>query len=71
VAAAAGWGVVGWLSPPTAGPALVSGMLAGVVVVAVFVVVAWALDRRDVDPMATAVRRRLHPRRGGDEEARA
>lgn len=62
LAAAAGWQVAGWLAPaehpPTAGPALGSGMLAGVVVVVVFGLVAWALDRHDVRPVAVALGRR-------------
>jgi putative peptidoglycan lipid II flippase len=72
LAAAAGWWVAGWSlpvdAPPGAGRALVSGMLAGVVVVGGYAAVAWATDRRDVGPMVWAAVRRL--RRGGDREAR-
>ena len=70
LSAAAGWAVAGWLlpagHPPATGPAVGSGMLAGVVVVGVFGAVAWALDRRDVRPMAAAGWRRLRrPARAG------
>jgi putative peptidoglycan lipid II flippase len=72
VAAIAGWAVAAWSlpadrwtahDPPAIGPVVGSGMLAGVVVGVVFVAVAWALDRRDVRPMAAAVADRL--RRSG------
>jgi putative peptidoglycan lipid II flippase len=68
LAAAAGWGAVRWLLPvaatPTVAGALGSGMLAGVVVVVVFAVIAWGLDRRDAGPMIAAAARRLR-RPGG------
>jgi putative peptidoglycan lipid II flippase len=66
--ALAGRAVVSWLpaqDPPTAGGALVSGMLAGVVVGAVFVAVAWALDRRDIGVMVAGVARQLRRSDGG------
>lgn len=50
--------------PPAAGPVVGSGMLAGVVVAGVFGVLAWALDRRDVRPLAAAVVGRLRRRAG-------
>ena len=79
LAAGAGWAVAGWVMPaahPPAGGAVAgSGMLAGVVVMAVFGTVSWALDRRDVRPMTAAGWRRLRgmARRGrtasiGDED---
>jgi putative peptidoglycan lipid II flippase len=79
LAAGAGWAVAGWLvpaaHPPAGGAVAGSGMLAGVVVMAVFGTVSWALDRRDVRPMTAAGWRRLRgvARRGrpasiGDED---
>jgi putative peptidoglycan lipid II flippase len=67
VAAAAGWGVVRGLESafwPTPGvfAALAEGMLGGVVVLAVFLAVAFALDRRDLKPLATTVTGRLRRR---------
>jgi putative peptidoglycan lipid II flippase len=50
---------------PAAGPALGSGMLAGIVVVVVFGAVAWMMDRRGVQPMLMALRHRLGRRRAG------
>ncbi|MEV6301432.1 lipid II flippase MurJ [Actinoplanes sp. NPDC051861] len=64
LAAAAGWGTVTGLESafwPTPGvfAALAEGMLGGVVVGAVFLAVAFALDRRDLSPLATTVLRRF------------
>jgi putative peptidoglycan lipid II flippase len=65
----AGWGVVtalGSLSGPTPGVLgrLVEGMLGGVAVAAVFVAVAYVLDRRDVGPLAGTLGRRRGRMRG-------
>jgi putative peptidoglycan lipid II flippase len=69
LAAGAGWvvarAVLPASHPPAAGPVVGSGMLAGVVVAGVFGAVAWALDRRDVRPMAAMVAGRLRRRSGG------
>lgn len=65
LAAAAGGWVAGSLptgDPPLAGAVVGSGMLAGVVVVAVFGAVGWALDRDDVRRGAAVITRRM---RGG------
>ncbi len=62
LATAAGRGVVEWIrwsEPPAVGSVVGSGMLAGVAVGAVFGVVAWALDRRDVRPLVAAVASRV------------
>ncbi|MDR6315817.1 putative peptidoglycan lipid II flippase [Actinoplanes couchii] len=64
VAGLAGWGTVAWSGSavrPTPGVlgSLVEGMLGGMAVVAVFGVVAFALDRHDLGPLAATVRRRL------------
>ncbi|WP_229076029.1 murein biosynthesis integral membrane protein MurJ [Actinoplanes sp. DH11] len=67
LAAAAGWAtVIGlerafWPTPGVLG-SLAEGMLGGVVVVAVFAAVASAVDRRDMRPLATTLRRRLRNR---------
>jgi putative peptidoglycan lipid II flippase len=67
LAAGAGRLTAAWLMPdqypPPTAAVFGSGMLAGVVVGAVFGVVGWALDRRDVRPMVATVARLL--RRGG------
>jgi putative peptidoglycan lipid II flippase len=59
LAAAAGWAVAAWTAPagdpPAAAAVVGSGMLSGVVVGAVFGVVGWTLDRRDVRPMVATV----------------
>jgi putative peptidoglycan lipid II flippase len=70
LAAAAGGLVAGRLptgDPPLAGAVVGSGMLAGVVVVAVFGAVGWALDRDDIRRMAAAVARRVRGRRAAKE----
>lgn len=65
VAAAAGRGVVLLLpDTPTKIGALGQGMLAGAVVAAVFLAVAYPLDRHDVRPAIAAVGRRLRRSRG-------
>jgi putative peptidoglycan lipid II flippase len=53
-------------APPSIGAALLQGMLSGVVVVAVFVGVGYALDRRDVRPLIAGLVRRAAGRRGDD-----
>lgn len=63
-AALAGAAVAHWLSgfsagTPTKVDALVQGMLSGVVVGAVFLAVAYPLDRHDVRPLVGSVYRRL------------
>ncbi|MEU4428564.1 lipid II flippase MurJ [Actinoplanes sp. NPDC024001] len=64
VAAIAGWGTVAalasafWPTPGVLG-SLVEGMLGGVVVVTVFVAVAFVLDRRDLRPLVVTVRGKL------------
>ncbi|HEY8533676.1 MAG TPA: lipid II flippase MurJ [Micromonospora sp.] len=58
VGLAAGWLTLG-SGTPTRGSALVQGMLSGVVVLCVFLAVAYPLDRRDMHPMATALARRV------------
>ncbi|WP_433790935.1 murein biosynthesis integral membrane protein MurJ [Actinoplanes sp. CA-252034] len=64
VAGLAGWGVVTglrssvWPTPGVLG-SLVEGMLGGVAVAAVFLAVAFVLDRRDLGPPIGAVVRRL------------
>ncbi len=64
LAGLAGWGVVAvlgsavWPTPGVLG-SLVEGMLGGTAVVVVFGAVAFALDRRDLGPLAATVRRRL------------
>lgn len=74
VAAAGLSGACGWLvirlllppdHPPAAGALLGSGMLAGIVVVAVFGVVVWLLDGRRVRPMVAAAGQRLRKRVSG------
>ncbi|MBG0567620.1 virulence factor MviN [Actinoplanes sp. NEAU-A11] len=62
--ALAGWGTVAGLEAafwPTPGvfARLAEGMLGGVAVVAVFVAVAFVLDRRDLKPLVAVLRRRL------------
>jgi putative peptidoglycan lipid II flippase len=63
LAAGAGWWAAAFSMPdrhpPATGAVVGSGMLAGVVVGVVFGAVAWALDRRDVRPIAAALVRRL------------
>ena len=60
----AGWATVAglesavWPTPGVLG-SLVEGMLGGVAVLAVFVAVAFALDRRDLKPLAATLRRRV------------
>jgi putative peptidoglycan lipid II flippase len=63
-AAAAGWVAASVThavteGTPTKGGAALQGMLSGVVVVAVFLAVAYPLDRHDVRPMISTVMRRL------------
>ncbi|MFY1683793.1 murein biosynthesis integral membrane protein MurJ [Micromonospora sp. WMMD730] len=53
-------------TPTTAG-ALVQGMLSGAVVGVLFLAVAWLVDRRDVGPLLTGVRRRLGGRRAAGD----
>ncbi|MEV4624306.1 lipid II flippase MurJ [Asanoa sp. NPDC049573] len=65
-AAAAGWAVADALSgghPASKPDALWHGAVAGVVVVLVFLVVAYPLDRHDVRPGVASVRRRVRRRR--------
>ena len=61
-----------WSAPtPTGAGSLVQGMLGGVVVAAVFVAVAYPLDRRDLRPLAATLARRIRRRRptaGDDRE---
>ncbi|MEO3748638.1 lipid II flippase MurJ [Plantactinospora sp. B5E13] len=64
VAAAAGAALAHWLGggadgTPARGAALLQGMLSGVVVGAVFVAIAYPLDRHDVRPLLVATRNRL------------
>ncbi|MEV1290424.1 lipid II flippase MurJ [Micromonospora sp. NPDC049679] len=65
--AVTGWFGAVWHATPTRGGSLLQGMLSGVVVVLVFLGVAYPLDRHDVRPMTAAVGRRLRGalRRGG------
>lgn len=56
---------------PAAGAAVPQGMLSAVVVCLVFLVVAYAGDRRDLRPMVTGLARRLRPRRRKAASARA
>ncbi|HET6214190.1 MAG TPA: lipid II flippase MurJ, partial [Micromonosporaceae bacterium] len=59
-AGVAGWAVTGTVhATPDAGTSIAQGMLSGVVVGAVFFVVGYALDRRDVRPAVDRVRRRV------------
>ncbi|QGN49261.1 virulence factor MviN [Micromonospora sp. WMMC415] len=74
LAALAGWAVSRWLAAvgdgtPGAPAALVQGMLSGVLVGAVFLAVAWTLDRPDVRPLLAGVLRRLGRARRGANEA--
>lgn len=55
---------------PAVGDALPTGMLSGVAVVAVFLSVAYVVDRRDLAPMLAGVRARLRRRQPTREEAR-
>ena len=71
-AALAGWGVVSGIghaagSGPSVGASLVQGVLGGVAVLAVFLAVAYALDRRDVAAITGRLRRRGGKRSGGGE----
>ncbi|GGM30621.1 hypothetical protein GCM10012279_56950 [Micromonospora yangpuensis] len=64
LAAAGGVGVVQWLAgrgdgTPTTFTALGQGMLSGIVVGVVFLIVALATDRRDVQPLLAGVLRRV------------
>lgn len=61
VAGSAGWGVTHALAGATPGVlgSLAQGILGGVAVVVVFVAVAFALDRRDLGPLAATLTRRL------------
>ncbi|WP_091562655.1 murein biosynthesis integral membrane protein MurJ [Micromonospora pattaloongensis] len=72
-AALAGLAATGWLAAvagttPTRGGALLQGMLSGVVVLLVFLGVAYPLDRHDIRPMTSALTRRLrtYGRRNGE-----
>ncbi|MEV6348485.1 lipid II flippase MurJ [Actinoplanes sp. NPDC051851] len=64
LAALAGWGTVAglgaafWPTPGALG-SLIQGILGGAVVAAVFAAVAFALDRRDMAPLAATLSRRL------------
>ncbi len=63
-AALAGWGTVAGTgrlfgSTPTVLGSIVQGMLGGAVVLAVFAVAAYALDRRDMRPLAATLARRV------------
>jgi putative peptidoglycan lipid II flippase len=67
IAALAGWLAVAGIGhltggTPTAGGSLVQGVLGGAVVLPVYLLVAYALDRRDMAPLAAAVTRRLRRR---------
>ncbi|BCY13523.1 murein biosynthesis integral membrane protein MurJ [Actinoplanes sp. L3-i22] len=61
VAGAAGWAVVHGLDgpAPSVPRSLLEGVLGGLAVVVVFLAVAFALDRRDLSPLAGTLRRRL------------
>jgi len=64
-AALAGWATVVGIgdlfgATPTVAGSIVQGMLGGAVVAAVFVAVAYPLDRRDMRPLAATLTRRLH-----------
>ncbi|SNS71193.1 murein biosynthesis integral membrane protein MurJ [Actinoplanes regularis] len=61
VAALAGWGVATGLAGHTGGVSgsLLQGLLGGIAVVVVFITVAFALDRRDLGPLAGTLVRRL------------
>jgi putative peptidoglycan lipid II flippase len=64
VAALAGWATVAAVghligATPTVAGSLGQGMLGGFVVAAVFVAVAFPLDRRDMAPLAATLRRRI------------
>ncbi|MDM4718607.1 lipid II flippase MurJ [Micromonospora sp. WMMA1363] len=63
LAAFAGWTVSRWFAAgdgtPAAPAALAQGMLSGVLVGAVFLAVAWTLDRPDVRPLLVGLPRRL------------
>ncbi|NJP35314.1 murein biosynthesis integral membrane protein MurJ [Micromonospora thermarum] len=74
LAALAGWAASRWLAAagdgtPGAPAALVQGMLSGVLVGAVFLAVAWTLDRPDVRPLLAGVLRRLGRARRGTTDA--
>ncbi|GIE33861.1 membrane protein [Actinoplanes italicus] len=61
----AGWAVVTGLGPTPGVPgSLVAGMLGGVAVAAVYLAVAFVLDRRDLGPLAGTLGRRLGRVRG-------
>jgi putative peptidoglycan lipid II flippase len=69
-AVVAGAAVAHWLpgvadGTPTKAGALLQGMLCGVVVGAVFLAVAYPLDRHDIRPLAVHLGRRLRRRAGG------
>jgi putative peptidoglycan lipid II flippase len=59
LAALAGWLVTRATGTPDDGGAVLQGMLSGAVVGAVFVGVAYPLDRRDMRPLLLAITRRL------------
>ncbi|MGN9779445.1 murein biosynthesis integral membrane protein MurJ [Micromonospora sp. H33] len=73
VAALAGWAVARWWATgdgtPGAPAALVQGMLSGVLVGAVFLAVAWTLDRPAVRPLLAGLLRRLGRARRGTTDA--
>lgn len=50
-AGAAGWLVAGWIGPTGSAPALVTGMLCGLIALLVFAAVSLALDNGDLRPM--------------------
>jgi putative peptidoglycan lipid II flippase len=58
-AALAGWLVTRATGTPGDGGAVLQGMLSGAVVGAVFLGVAYPLDRRDMRPLVLAITRRL------------
>jgi putative peptidoglycan lipid II flippase len=67
VAALAGWGVVTGIghvsgATPTAVGSLTQGMLGGIAVAVAYVAVAYALDRRDLRPLAETLARRVRHR---------
>jgi putative peptidoglycan lipid II flippase len=67
IAALAGWLVVDGIgqlagATPTVGGSLAQGVLGGVVVLFVYLVVAYVLDKRDMAPLGATVTRRLRRR---------
>jgi putative peptidoglycan lipid II flippase len=61
-AGAAGWLTAGWIGPTGSAPALGTALLCGLLAVAVFAAVLFALDDGDIRPLTTQLLRRVRGR---------